>query len=163
MSVSANDMKDILRFWASGVTVVTTATDQARSGTTASSFTSVSLEPPLVLICLYHEVATVKQIEQNGHFAISILAEGQQDVSGQMAGYIQPPEGKDRFEGLAWQTAQTGSLIYADALAWLDCKLHAIHDGGTHKIIVGEVVSAGKRTEEAPPLMYFNRAYRQLT
>lgn len=162
MSITPDAVKATLRLWASGVTIVTTATPDHRAGTTASSFTSVSMEPPLILVCLYHGVEITKQIEANGHFAVSILGDGQSDLSTQMAGFSPIPEGEDRFYGFDWHIAATGSPIYSEAAGWLDCKLHTIYDGSTHKIIVGEVVATGRSEQDTPPLIYFNRGYRQI-
>lgn len=162
MPVTPDNMKDTLRLWASGVTIVTTANGDQRAGTTASSFTSVSLEPPLILVCLYHEAEILKNIEANGHFAVSILGQGQENVSGQMAGFMDVPEGEDRFYGLDWTTAETGSPILKDAVGWLDCTLHARHDGGTHKIVLGQVAATAQPHPDHPPLLYYNRGYRQL-
>jgi len=157
-------MKNALRLWASGVTVVTSSDGETRAGITVSSFSSVSLEPPLILFCLYHELKVLKQIKANGHFAVSILGEDQAALSAQMAGFAELPEGEDRFYGYDWITAETGSLIFSDALAWFDCKLYALYDGGTHKIVVGEVIAAHDMSnDDSPsPLVYFNRGYRQI-
>lgn len=162
MAIPPDDFKAVMRTWASGVTVVTTANGDTRAGTTASSFTSVSLEPTLILICLYHGVGAMKAIEENGHFAVSILGEEHAHVSSQMAGFTDIPEGKDRFHGLDWMTQETGSPILADANGWLDCKLHTIYEGGTHKIVLGEVIAAGRKNGENKPLLYFNSSYHQL-
>jgi 3-hydroxy-9,10-secoandrosta-1,3,5(10)-triene-9,17-dione monooxygenase reductase component len=163
MSITPDAMKETLRLWASGVTLVTTANETGRVGTTASSFTSVSLEPPLILICLYHEATVLKHIQENRYFAVSILGKGQDPVSNQMAGYAPVPEGEDRFYGYDWFNAETQAPIYKDAIGWLDCSLHAIYDGGTHKIVLGEVLETGnKLTADPDPLLYFNRGYRDL-
>jgi flavin reductase (DIM6/NTAB) family NADH-FMN oxidoreductase RutF len=164
MSVTPDELKAAMRLWASGVTVVTTANKSERAGITASTFTSVSLDPPLILVCLYNEVGTLKQIEANGHFAVSLLGSEHAHVSNQMAGYTEVPTGEDRFYGLDWITQTTGSPIYADAAAWFDCTLYALYAGGTHKIVVGEVVVVGRKKDEedAHPLLYFSQGYRQL-
>ncbi len=162
MSVTPDDVKAAMRLWASGVTIVATANDSERAGTTASSFTSVSLEPPLILVCLYHGVAVTQQLERNGHFAVSVLGEHDTDLSAQMAGYKDVPPGEDRFYGYDWTSHTTGSPVFAGSNAWFDCTLHAVHDGGTHKIVVGQVVAVGRKPADAVPLLYFNRGYPQL-
>ena len=161
MPVTPDDLKQVMRQWASGVTVVTTAAGDQRAGVTVSSFTSVSLEPPLILVCLYHELDTAQQIEQNGHFAVSLLGTEQGTISNQMAGFGDVPDGQDRFHGLSWTTKTTGSPILADSVGWLDCELHAMHDGGTHKIVVGRVLDVGSTNDELP-LVYFNQRYYNL-
>ena len=159
MTVTAEDMKATLRLWASGVTVVTTANDESRAGTTASSFTSVSVDPPLILVCLYHETEILRQIQANGYFAVSVLGAGNADVSIQMAGFANLPDGVDRFHGIEWRTEITGAPIFARAIGWLDCTLHEVYNGGTHKIVLGKIAAAGRMTDDAAPLLYFNRGY----
>ncbi|MEL6268361.1 MAG: flavin reductase family protein [Chloroflexota bacterium] len=162
MSVNPDDIKAAMRLWASGVTIVTTANDTERIGTTASSFTSVALEPPLVLVCLFKEANATKQIVANQHFAVSILGEPHAGLSGQMAGFKDVPEGEDRFYGYEWFSQETGSPILTDASAWFDCKIHAVHESGTHSIIVGEVIATGRQEYDPDPLLYYNRGYRQI-
>lgn len=162
MSIQPDDMKATMRLWASGVTVVTTSNGTQRHGTTASSFTSVSLTPPLILICLYKDASIMEPIQQNGHFAVSILGEKDSHVSSQLAGFAAVPEGEDRFYNLDFFTKETGSPIYSHSLGWMDCKLHALYEGGTHHIVVGEVIATATQTDSPDPLLYFNRNYRTL-
>lgn len=161
MPVTSDALKEVMRQWASGVTVVTTANDTQRAGVTASSFTSVSLEPPLILVCLYHELDITQQIEHNGHFAVSLLGTEQGAISNQMAGFGDIPEGEDRFYGLDWTTQATGAPVLSNSVGWLDCTLHAMHTGGTHKIVVGQVTALGG-ANDGMPLVYFNQRYYNL-
>jgi flavin reductase (DIM6/NTAB) family NADH-FMN oxidoreductase RutF len=154
-------MRDTLRFWASGVAIVTTADAERQAGMTVSAFNSLSLEPPLVLICLHKDATTAGLIEETGHFAISILGSDHAYLSDRFAGRIPLIENEDRFEGLSLISAVTGSPILADALAWLDCRVHQVHDGSTHWIITGLVLAAGHGDSEAP-LIYYDRNYRAL-
>lgn len=163
MSIEAEAMRHIMRLWATGVTVVTTANGERRHGLTVSSFTSVSVEPALILVCLHKGVEALDIIEESGVFAVSLLGEDQAGISNQFAGVVELPEGADRFHEVAITTAETGAPILADAIAWMDCKVHAVHDGGTNMIVVGEVVAAVRKADaEALPLIYFNRGYRKL-
>lgn len=163
MTVDAENLRKTMRQWGSGVTVVTVAHDGKRAGVTASSFTSVSLEPPLVLVCLQNYIESFKLIELAGHFGISILTSGQAKLSQQFAGFATLPEGADRFYGVKLLTAVTGTPLLADAAAWMDCKLTAIYEAGpTSRIIVGQVLETGQQ-EGSLPLIYHNRAYYNIT
>jgi flavin reductase (DIM6/NTAB) family NADH-FMN oxidoreductase RutF len=162
MHVDSEALRTTLRLWSCGVTVVTTADGPQRTGMTASSFTSISLEPPLILVCLHKHAGTTKLIEQTGVFAVSILGAHQENLSAQFAGFTPLPEGKDRFYNVQTTTASTGSPILTDAIAWLDCRVFGKHDGSTHHIFVGEVIATGRKPDPVAPLVYHNRAYRQI-
>jgi flavin reductase (DIM6/NTAB) family NADH-FMN oxidoreductase RutF len=160
--MNANDLRDTMRLWASGVAVVSTADATCRAGMTVSAFNSLSLTPPAILVCVQKGTRTVEVIQSAGVFAVSILSAEQAEISDRFAGRIPLAEGEDRFDGLRLMTAQTGVPILADALAWLDCKLREIHDGSTHWIVIGEVVAAAPQPDNAPPLLYYNRNYHTL-
>jgi flavin reductase (DIM6/NTAB) family NADH-FMN oxidoreductase RutF len=162
MSVDPQILRMTMRLWASGVTVLTAAQDGKRFGTTASSFTSVSLNPPLILACLYKTSETAKVILEVGNFAVSILRDGQDDLAEQFAGHKTLPDDTDRFYNVPTSAQTTGSPILNEAIAWLDCRVHAVHDGGTHWIIVGEVLATGRSEDDPNPLIYHNRAYRSI-
>ncbi len=162
MSSVSEAVRAGMRRWASGVTVVATADGDRRAGSTASSFTSVSLEPPLVLVCLHQETNTYNLIKETGTFAVSILTAQQEHASSQMAGFAGVPEGEDKFYDLPLTTAETGAPLIVGAAAWMDCKVFADYDGGTHRIVLGEVVAAGVAEAETAPLLYFNQGYARL-
>lgn len=159
MSIDVQSFKNALAHWASGVTVVTTRAESQPIGMTASSLTSVSLDPPQILICVSRKLFTHQAIEQSGIFAVNILGTDHLEWGMRFAGMI--PELSDRFAGIMTHTAVTGAPILPDVLGWLDCRLRHAYDGGDHTIFVGEVVAAGS-TEERSPLLYFNRTWRQL-
>jgi flavin reductase (DIM6/NTAB) family NADH-FMN oxidoreductase RutF len=154
-------MRLTMRLWACGVTVVTTKYEDRHAGMTASSFTSISLEPPLILVCLHKKAETCQLINESRVFAVSILGEQHEHLSSQFAGYTPLPEGKDRFHNVETETSVTGAPILKDAIAWMDCKVYGIQDGFTHWIFVGEVLATGRKDDPAWPLVYHNRAYRQ--
>jgi flavin reductase (DIM6/NTAB) family NADH-FMN oxidoreductase RutF len=161
MSIDADTLKKTMRIWVSGVTVVTTSDGIRRAGVTASSFTSISVKPPLILISLQNYIETFKLIEQTNTFAISILAYDQAHLSAQFAGFVKLPDGADKFYDVNLMTAETGAPILKDAVAWLDCRLAAIYEAGISRIVVGEVVATGQR-EGILPLAYHNRGYYNL-
>jgi len=124
-------------------------------GLTVNSFTAVSLEPPLVLICLGHEVSVIGHFRAAKYFGINVLAEGQRDLSHRFA-----TKGQDRFDGLKWTPGETGVPLLAGVLAAIECATQQRFPSGDHDILVGEMVSA--RVGEGEPLIYFASRYREL-
>ncbi|MDX1601286.1 MAG: flavin reductase family protein [Anaerolineales bacterium] len=159
MTIDPESLRTILRRWASGVTVVTSADGDELHGMTVSSFASVSLEPPLVLVCLERSTRTYELVRRAGIFAISILATDQRDISDLFAGRI-PDEG-DRLSNVRYRLAPTGSPVIEGSLGFLDCTLVAHHEAGTHSVFIGQVESA-EVLEQGAPLLYFDRNYRSL-
>lgn len=157
-ALDPNIFREAMSRFASGVTVVTAKRAAERFGITASSFVSVSAEPPLVLVCMARGLLTHAAIEHTGSFAVNILGIHQLEVGRRFAGLT--PETGDRFTGLSWSTGVTGAPLLDDSLASLDCRLHATHDGGDHTIFVGEVLEARVSGGEAP-LLYHNRLWRR--
>ncbi len=160
MAIDPERLRASMRQWATGVTVVTTSSEGRRGGMTVSSFTSVSLEPPTVLVCLSKATYTHELVLESGVFAVSMLAAGQEALSNRFAGL--DPAVTDRFEGLVTITAETGSPLLPGAAAWLDCRVQSAVDTSTHTIFVAEVVYA-QVDANAAPLVYHNRGYRVLT
>jgi flavin reductase (DIM6/NTAB) family NADH-FMN oxidoreductase RutF len=149
-----------MRRFATGITVVTAQPEAAPPlGVTVNSLTSVSLEPPLILICLAKYLRMHATIEAVGHFAVNLLDAGQEDLSRRFAG--QRP-GDDPFDGLDFAPgAITGAPLLAGGLGHLECKLVAAHPGGDHTIFVGEVLAAAV-TGEQPALVYYLSRYHRL-
>ena len=150
--------RDILSQFASGVTVVTTRNGDTLHGLTVSSFCSVSLEPPLILVCIDKKASSHPVLQTSKRFAVNFLTAAQQDISNRFADPRRSPE--ERFQGLAVRTAVTQSPILPDVLAYLDCEVYAEYDGGDHTIFVGKVVAG--EVGEGTPLLYWNRGYREL-
>jgi flavin reductase (DIM6/NTAB) family NADH-FMN oxidoreductase RutF len=139
-----------------GVTVATAVgTDGAPHGLTVSSFTSVSLSPPLVLVCIGHSSTVLKHFRASPFFGINILREANTEVSEHFA-----RKGRDRFNGVEWLPGKTGAPLLPDALAVLECKRTDTVGAGDHDILIGKVVRAEWR--EGRPLVYFGSAYRRL-
>jgi len=152
-------LKVVMRSWVSGVAVITSSCLGAQAGTTVSSFTSLSLDPPLVLVNLANENPTQTMIAQSGHFALTLLCADQSEVSNLFAGF-----GKriaDKFELVETFTLETGSPIIRGGIAHLDCRVYHICQMPKSAVIVGEVI-AGGCTENGNPLLYFNRDYAEL-
>jgi flavin reductase (DIM6/NTAB) family NADH-FMN oxidoreductase RutF len=159
MTISSEELRYVMRSWSTGVSLVSSHHDGLRHGMTVSAFTSVSLEPPLVLISLERITRTRRLVDASGHFAVSILAADQRELSDRFAGRI--PDDGDRFEGIATRDTPSGCPVPHDSLAFLDCQVTTTYEGGTHTIFLGEVLAA-EVLRQAPPLLYFNQDYRSL-
>ncbi|NJN44556.1 MAG: flavin reductase [Anaerolineae bacterium] len=163
MLVQPDDLRIAMRAWATGVTIVAAQYEDILHGMTVSSFTSVSLEPPLVLISLETGTRTQTLMEKTGVFGVTILCEGQQEVSDVFSN-PQTDLG-DRFTGLETFTLETGAPFIEGGLAFFDCKVVSTYPAGTHKVYIGEVVGVkinGSGDVTGDPLLYFNRGYRTL-
>ena len=157
MPLSKQDLKNAFARWATGVTIVTARSGDRIHGMTVSAFTEVSLDPPLVLVCIDKDSSTQAVIAEGKIFAVNILERGQADLSSRFAS----KEVEDRrFDGLEYQTGVTGAPLLAGTVANLDCRLTATHDAGDHFIFVGEVVDL--RLFDGEPLMFHDRGYRGL-
>jgi flavin reductase (DIM6/NTAB) family NADH-FMN oxidoreductase RutF len=146
--------------FATGVTVVTAGGDQPR-GMTANSFSSVSLEPALVLVCVLRDAAMHDAILDEGTFAISVLSAHQEAVARYFADKRRP-RGDREFEAVRWRPGPaTGAPLVADALAWLECDLAAAYDGGDHSIFVG-AVRALEKGDTKDALLFYSGAFHRL-
>ena len=154
MSVSAAEFRQVLSRWASGVSIVTTQGSSGKSGTTVSAFTSVSLEPPLILICFDQASQTLATIAQSRRFCVNILSEGQQELSNRFA---KPASDDERFAGVVLQEEVAAGPRLAGAVACLDCDLDSEFVAGDHQILIGRVVQT--RLGEGRPLLYFRGGY----
>jgi flavin reductase (DIM6/NTAB) family NADH-FMN oxidoreductase RutF len=155
MSLDAAEFRRALGQFATGVTIVTTVHEGERQAMTVNSFSSVSLDPPLVLFCADKRSRTHAAIRSSGVFAVNLLSEAQRPISDLFAGKGTDAE---RQQALAGGVAETGSPIFNHGLGWLDCKLAQAHDSGDHVIYVGEVVGVS-RGDESSPLLYFRDRY----
>jgi len=156
MVVSSDEFRRACGRFATGV-VIAAVVDEAGTphGLTVSSFTSVSLHPPLVLICLGHAVTNIEQFRHASHFGLSILGAGERRISERFA-----QKGHDRFEGVEWQRGDTGVPLLSSALATLECATHQRFTSGDHDILVGEVVRV--HASDGEPLVHFSSHYRKL-
>lgn len=164
MTVADNTFRSAMRHWVSGVTVVTAAQRSANPvGITVSSFTSVSMEPPLVLVCIHKETESAAAIVAVQCFGVNILDANQSDLSGRFAGYDPGfPKDSDRFRDLTVSHLTTGAPILDAALVAFDCKVQTTTDGGTHHIFIAQVEAVVMREADAMPLVYYNRDYPRL-
>jgi 4-hydroxyphenylacetate 3-hydroxylase, reductase component len=147
-------LKQAMRVYPQGVTVVTTESGGPK-GLTVSSFTSVSLDPPLVLFSIAKGSAMHDVLRNAKSYAINFLADDQKSVSDRFAGRT---PAKDRFEGLSFVKGQTGSPVISGARAVIECKPWKVYEGGDHSILIGEVISS-KTLASKRPLVYYSQQY----
>jgi 3-hydroxy-9,10-secoandrosta-1,3,5(10)-triene-9,17-dione monooxygenase reductase component len=148
--------RTVLGHFATGVTIITAMDHDEPVGMAANSFTSLSLDPPLILFCVAHSSSTWPRIEGAGTFAVNILGEGHEELSQLFA-----KKGADRFGSTPWRTGVSGAPVLEEAIAYLDCRLAAEYPGGDHKIIVGRVLDLDVR-EGARPLLFFRGGYERI-
>ena len=159
MAINETNFRQTMRFWTTGVTVVSTAYDGVRHGLTVSSFTSVSATPPVVLVSINQGARTHQLIKQSGVFAVSILEKSQKGISDKFAGLI--PDVEDRFAGIETKILLTGSPAIPGSVAYFDCKVINTLVVGNNTVFFGEVLDA-EFHEDKKPLLYSNRTYKTL-
>lgn len=159
MTVEPLQFRQALSKFASGVTVVSTLSPQGEPiGVTVSAFSSLSLEPPLILICLDHATSQLRAYTDGSHFCVNILAAGQQDVSNAFAF----PGPRPPFDVVSHESGSFGLPIIKGTLASLVCEREAVYPGGDHEIVVGAVMEA-MWDDSLDPLIYAGGGYRSLS
>ena len=152
-AIDTLELRKALGAFVTGVTIVTTVDETGTPrGFTANSFTSVSLEPPLLLVCLAKNASSYPVFSQAQQFAVNILAEHQRDASHTFASKI-----PDRFAQVDWRSGASGSPILPDSAAWFDCRMHQTVDAGDHIILIGQVIAF--EHSSANPLGYCRGSY----
>ncbi len=158
MTLDPRALRDAFGCFATGITVITTVdADGTPYGMTANSFASLSLDPPLCLFCLDYKAMSFEAFHASGHFAVNVLGEDQEGLSANFA-RSQP----DKWNGVEYNSWQTGSPILPGCLANLECDTHAIHEGGDHVIVVGRVREMAYREDGSRPLLYYRGRYNAL-
>ena len=154
--ISPDDFRQALAHFATGVTIVTTCDGEQRpTGLTASAFCSVSLDPPLVLICVDHKSQSFPHLRESGRFTINILHQGHEPLSRRFASTR-----LDKFDGVAFTLGTLGVPLIDQALAYLECRTVSAHVEGDHTIFVGRVDAVG--VGEGEPLLYYRGRYQRL-
>jgi flavin reductase (DIM6/NTAB) family NADH-FMN oxidoreductase RutF len=149
-------LRDALGCFATGVTVVTCLNEGRPAGLTVNSFTSVSLDPPLLLVCIAKQAASATALTQASHFAINVLQTGQKPDSIRFS-----TRDEDRFGTTRWACGEAGAPILEESLGVFECERFAVYDGGDNQILVGQVVNASFDAA-LDPLLYFRGRYRRL-
>jgi flavin reductase (DIM6/NTAB) family NADH-FMN oxidoreductase RutF len=157
VSVSKNEFRAALGRFASGVTVVTTFDEKKERplGITVSAFSSVSLEPPLVMICIEKDAYVHDYIKAFGAFAVNILTESQDEVSNLFAS-----READKFKDVSYSMSEMNLPLLDDVLVSMECRIVHAYEGGDHTIFVGEVITS--KVAENNPLLYFQGGYEKL-
>ena len=159
MTADPEQLRNAMRQWATGVAIVTASHEGVTHGMTVSSFTSVSLTPPQVLISLAQDTRTHALVKESRHFGVTLLAQGQDDISDRFAGRISDEQ--DRMAGLETMKLESGVPVLQEGLAQFDCRVIATFASGTHTLFIGAVLAA-RSQENTSPLLYYNRGYRSL-
>jgi flavin reductase (DIM6/NTAB) family NADH-FMN oxidoreductase RutF len=155
MGIGPDEYRETLKNYASGVTIVTVEANGQIHGMTASSFASVSLQPPLVLVCLANTAKTHQMVMEKRSFAVNVLRSGQAELA---AAFAKP--GQKDF-GPEWdRKANDGSPMTSTALALMECGVVSVYEGGDHDIVLADV--RWSQWSEGQPLIYFNRHYRSV-
>lgn len=156
MGIGPDEFRHVLGHFASGVTVVTTWDADGRpTGLTASAFTSVSLEPPLILVCVDHKAQSYPALRASSRFAVNVLAVEHETLSRRFA-----TTDADKFNGVSYHPGPLGLPLLPEALAHLECRTVHAYSGGDHTIFVGEVEAA--HAHDGEPLLYFRGDYTRL-
>jgi flavin reductase (DIM6/NTAB) family NADH-FMN oxidoreductase RutF len=151
--VEPAQLREVLGHFASGVTVLTAVTTTGPIGFTCQSFSSLSLEPPLVVFAPGRSSTTWPRLRDLGRFCINVLAEGQDDVSQNFA-----RSGGDKFAGVRWTTSAHGSPVLDGVVAWIDAALWAEYDGGDHTLVAARVLDLGA-DDDRRPLLFHRGSY----
>lgn len=157
---SSSDLRRVLGAFATGVTVITSRAGEHAYGMTANAFSSLSLDPPLVLVCVIRGTAGAETIERNGAFAVNILAANQEPVSRYFS-WKDRPRGAEAFEEILHGTAVTDCPVLEGVAGFLDCRLADSHEAGDHVIFIGEVVAIGVDVE-VEPLLFHHGSYARV-
>lgn len=156
MAVTRDEFRTALSRFASGVTVVTTTDAHGKPwGMTVSAFSSLSLDPPLILICIDKKASGHGHFTPDSAFAVNILGEDQEEVSRRFAS-----RDVDRFNGVGYRHGTTGSPLLEGAIARIECRVTEAYPGGDHTIVVGELVAT--EVADGKPLVYYRGGYAQL-
>jgi flavin reductase (DIM6/NTAB) family NADH-FMN oxidoreductase RutF len=156
MAIDLRELRNVMGHFATGVTVITTKDVAGKPfGLTANAFTSLSLAPPLVLICVDKGVDCYACFEDSKAFAVNFLSEEQEHLSRRFA-----TKGIEKFEGIPYHIGECGVALLDDAMGYIECKLLNGYDGGDHTIYVGEIQTAAASGDR--PLLFFKGQYYRL-
>ncbi|MFN8218394.1 MAG: flavin reductase family protein [Solirubrobacterales bacterium] len=153
INITPTHFREVLAHLPTGVTVITAYCERGPIGMAANSVTSVSLEPPLILLCPAHTSTTWPNIRSAGEFCVNVMAAHHEELTRCFAS-----RGVDRFDGVAYENRPTGPAL-SDAVAWIECRLEAEHEAGDHTIVVARVVAVEAVVTDVEPLVFFRGSY----
>lgn len=160
MTLESEKLRGAMRAWTTGVAVITSIYEDQQYGMTVNSFTSVSLDPPLVSVALRQLTHTHELVVKSGMFSVTILTSAQKELSDRFAGKL--PNITNRFDGVQTETVSLDSPVFKDGMAYLDCRVISSMPVGENTLFVAEVLDA-RGEGEGEPLVYHNRQYWKLT
>ena len=160
MTLDSEQLRQAMRAWTTGVAVVTAKHEDTQYGMTVNSFTSISLEPPLISVTLKRLTHTHELVEKSGEFALTVLSSSQSELSDRFAGKIH--DIRDRFEGLITEKLLIDAPLLKDGLAYFNCRVVNSIPVGENTLFIAEVIAASG-TGEGDPLVYHNRVFWKLT
>lgn len=158
MTLDPESLRRVLRAWTTGVAVLMSAHEGETYGMTVNSFTSLSLDPPLVTVVLRNDARLFDLVTKSRAFSVTILSSSQRELADNFAGKL---HGAERMAGITARTLASGAPALEDGLAWLDCRVIHTYAAGENTLFVAEVAEARLHSVENP-LVYHNREYRQL-
>ena len=157
MTLDSDSFRSVLGRFASGITIITSIDAEGRDvGMTASAFSSVSLQPPLIQVCVDRTASMFEALLHGDRFGVTVLAAEQEALSRRFAAV----ESSHRFEGIGYSRGDSGVVLLDDALAHIECRMASRMEAGDHMIFIGEVERANAR--DARPLLYYRGGYAQL-
>ena len=160
MTLDSEKLRRAMRAWTTGVAIVTSIYEDQQYGMTVNSFTSISLEPPLISVALRQLTHTHELVVKSGMFSITILGATQKELSDRFAGKL--PNITNRFDGVQTETISLDSPVFKDGMAYFDCRVVSSMPVGENTLFVAEVLDA-RGEGEGEPLVYHNREYWRLT
>ncbi len=155
---TAEELRAARRRWAGGVAVLLTREGDGHRGATIGAFAVASLDPPLVLACLEREARTSDLVAKSRSFAVSVLDRRQEILADRFAGRAPIPD--PLLSGIGHRLAQSGNAFLDGALAWFDCRVRDLHDGGDHLLVVASVATVALGPDTDDPLLYYEGRYR---
>jgi flavin reductase (DIM6/NTAB) family NADH-FMN oxidoreductase RutF len=159
MTLESEKLRRAMRAWTTGVAIITSIYEDQQYGMTVNSFTSISLDPPLVSVALRQLTHTHELVVKSGMFSVTILTSAQKELSDRFAGKM--PAITNRFEGVQTETISLDSPVFKDGMAYLDCRVVSSMPVGENTLFVAEVLDA-RGEGEGEPLVYHNRQYWKL-
>jgi flavin reductase (DIM6/NTAB) family NADH-FMN oxidoreductase RutF len=160
MAVSPEQFRKVLSQFATGVTIITLKNQDGLHGLTVNAFSAVSLEPPLILICIQKNGASHAALSQAGQFVVNILSAGQRALAERFAS--SKLDGEQRFQGVHHRPTQNGHPVLNNTLGYLECRIADEIAAGDHVIFLGQVEQAAINTDSARPLLFFNSQFHTL-
>jgi flavin reductase (DIM6/NTAB) family NADH-FMN oxidoreductase RutF len=156
MAIDGRELRNVMGNFATGVTIITTKDPTGKPfGLTANAFSSLSLDPPLLLICVDRKVDCYACFEDSKVFAVNFLSEGQDQLSTRFA-----TKGIEKFEGVPYKLGELGVALLDGAMAHIECKLVSAYEGGDHTIYIGEIQNVAVLSDR--PLLFFRGKYFKL-